>query len=290
MRFLFDEQVESQPRALQAVLDRPTPPLLDRSRPLLFVGQGSSLHAARVAAHWAGYPAQALEAHELALRSTTPRDAQIVAISHGGGGFTQAVLDRSATAIAVVGEQASVRAGLVLRTCAAERAETHSVSYTSALAVLARLIGIDVSAAPALMRSMLEEPVPDEAARAIAGRKRALVAGFGLDAISAEEAALKLKEACFIWAEGMSVEAALHGPHFALDREMAAILFDGDGGRTEELRRRCESAGVATFVLASPRCVELLRPFAHAVLAQRLAAEIARLTGGNPDTARPANP
>jgi len=280
MRFLFDDQIASQPEAVLAVLRRPAP-RLDRSRPLIFAGQGSSLHAARIAASWAGFPAQAFDAHELALQLPIPSDAQVIAVSHGGGGFTQAVLDKASSSIAVVGEHANVRAHLVLRTCPAEQAETHSVSYTCALAVLAQLTGIDRSPTTELVRRALEQPID---ARPIAGRKRMLVAGFGLDAISASEAALKLKEACFVWAEGMSIETALHGPHHAFDGEMGAILFEAaDGGRFEELRRRCSMMPVVVF--PSPECAAPMRPFFHAVLAQRLAAELARLTGGNPDTA-----
>src|SRR5438067_1599714 len=82
------------PGALAVVLQRPAP-RLDPARPLLFSGQGSSFHAARVAAAWAGYPACAVEAHDLALRVPIPADAQVVAISHSGGGFTKAVLRKA---------------------------------------------------------------------------------------------------------------------------------------------------------------------------------------------------
>src|SRR5258708_1686076 len=84
--FVFDAQIASQPDAVQAVLDRPAPPRLDPARPLIFAGLGTSLHAARVAAAWAGYPAQALDAHELALRLPIPRGAQVVVVTHGGRG------------------------------------------------------------------------------------------------------------------------------------------------------------------------------------------------------------
>jgi glucosamine--fructose-6-phosphate aminotransferase (isomerizing) len=281
VKFLFDEQIASQPRALQEIVDRSFVPI-DRSRPLAFAGLGSSLHAARIAAKWAGYPAQAFDAHELALRLHL--SAKLIAISHGGGGFTQAVLDKCPDNIAVVGEHASVRAGAILRTCPKERAETHSVSYTCALAVLARLLSIDITLVPSLVQRTIEMPFD---VTPIKGRKRMLVAGFGLDAISASETALKLKEACFVWAEGMSIETALHGPHFAFDPEMAAILFEpgiDDGGRFNELRKRC--ALMPTIVVPSPECDESLRPFVHAVAGQRIAAELARITGRNPDTAR----
>src|SRR5260370_303107 len=109
--FVYDAQIASQPDAVQAVLDRPAPPRLDPARPLIFAGLGTSLHAARVAAAWAGYPAQALDAHELALRLPIPRGAQVVVVTHGGSGpFAAAPLAKARAAgawtFAVVGEGA----------------------------------------------------------------------------------------------------------------------------------------------------------------------------------------
>src|SRR5437870_9405246 len=94
VKFRYDMQIESQPDAVEAVLRRPVP-RLDSSRPLLFCGQGTSLHAARVAAAWAGYPALAVESHDAALRTAVPPGAQVVVVSHSGGGFTPAVLRKA---------------------------------------------------------------------------------------------------------------------------------------------------------------------------------------------------
>jgi glucosamine--fructose-6-phosphate aminotransferase (isomerizing) len=292
MRFVFDEQIESQPGAVQAVLDRLALPQLDPKRPMIFAGLGTSLHAARVAAAWAGFPAQALDAHELALRLPIPRGAQVVVVTHGGKGpFAAAVLrkarDAGAETFAVVGEGAPpLEADVLLRTCPEERANTHSVSYVTALAVLGRMLGVELAEAPRLLREALVLPAPLEEARALAGCERILVAGFGLDAITASEAALKLKEATFQWAEGLAVEQALHGPHAALREGMGAILIPpagDDAGRTEALRLVCEERKLAVVQPRIRECPEPLRPLVAAVPLQRLAAEIARLRGGDPD-------
>src|SRR2546427_4735747 len=97
MKFCYDTQIESQPDAVDAVLRRPVP-RLDSSRPLLLCGQGTSLHAARVAAMWAGYPALALESQEVVLRTGVPPGAQVVAVSHSGGGFAPALLRKARAA------------------------------------------------------------------------------------------------------------------------------------------------------------------------------------------------
>ena len=291
MSFLYDAQIESQPDAVRAALSREAP-LLDLSRPLLFAGLGTSLHAARVAAAWAGFPARALDAHELALRLPVPRGAQVVVVSHGGTGpFAAAVLAKARAAgaqtFAVLGEGAPrLLADVVLRTCPQERANTHTVSYLTALAVLGRMLGLELSAAPDLLREAVAQPAPLEEARRLASCDPLLVAGFGFDAISADEAALKLKEATFKWAEGLAVEQALHGPHAALRAGMGAILIPpaaDDQGRTAALHAVCEKRGVAVVEPRLVACAELLRPLIAAVPLQRLAAELARLCGGDPD-------
>ncbi|MCA1828838.1 MAG: hypothetical protein LC689_18095 [Myxococcales bacterium] len=295
MKFVYEEQIASQPEAVEAVLRRRVP-ALDPSRPLIFAGLGTSLHAARVAAAWAGPPrAQAFDAHELALRLPIPREAQVVVVTHGGKGpFAAAVLSKAreagARTIAVIGEHAPpLAADEIVRTCPAERAETHTVSYLTALAALGRMLGIDLSQAPRLLRETLALPAPVEAAHALAGCDRLLVTGFGLDAITASEAALKLKEATFQWAEGMAVEQALHGPHAAFQAGMGAIVIPparDDAGRTAALKEVCGKRGVAVVEPRFPPCDEPLRPLVLAVPLQRLAAEIARLNGGDPDRSR----
>ena len=295
MRFLFDKQIESQPGAVQAVIDRPAPPRLDPSRPLLFAGLGTSLHACRVAAAWAGFPAAAIDAHELALRIDVPPDAQVVVVTHGGKGpFASAALAKARAAgartFAILGEHApALDADVLLRTCPRERAETHTVSYLTALAVLGRMLGLDLSEGPRLLREALAAPAPVPQASLLADCDPLLLTGFGLDAVTAAEGALKLKEATFKWAEGMPVEEALHGPHAALRKGMGAILIlpaSDDAGRTEALRTLCEERGVTTVVSDAPLCPDALRPLVAVVPLQRLTAELARLCGGDPDHSR----
>jgi len=292
VRFLYDEQIESQPDAVQAVLDRATP-RLDRARPLLFCGQGTSLHASRIAASWAGSPSRAIESHDLAFREVIPGGAQVVVVSHSGGGFTPAVLRKARAAgaltVAVCSEAARVDADVVVRTCPPERAQTHSVSYLTALTALGRMLGLDLGDAPKLLREALALPPPLAEARRLSSCDPLLVTGAGLDAVTAAEAALKLKEATFKWAEGLSVEQALHGPQAALRSGMGAVLFTpagDDGGRTARLRQLCQSIGVEVVDVHPPVTSDLLRPLSSIVPAQRLAAEIARITGGDPDRSR----
>src|SRR5204863_7881629 len=172
------------------------------ARPTWFAGLGTSLHACRVAAEWNG--GRAVDAHELALRMPSHPDEQVVVVTHGGTGrFAAAVLAKAravgARTFAVVGQGApEPQAGAVVRTCPQERASTHTVAYLTALVALGRMTGIDLSDVPRLLRDALAQPAPVAAAKRLVGKEPVLVAGFGLDAISASEAALKLKEACYV--------------------------------------------------------------------------------------------
>jgi glucosamine--fructose-6-phosphate aminotransferase (isomerizing) len=315
-QFAFDEQVAGQANAVTEALRAVGVPALDRERPLLFVGIGTSLHACRVAAYWAAEltggrlrPA-AVEAHELALHGQIRPGDQVVVVSHRGTKrFPNEVLARAgaagATTVTVTGWGNPTPGGdFVLRTCPDERAGTHSVSYLTALAVLgklvARLVGSEADSfasaladIPDAIAATLAEPVPTEAAERLAHREPIVVTGFGIDEITAEEAALKLKEGTYIFAEGMSQEFALHGTPAVFDPRMAAILITpgrDDGGRLPEVRSLLLELGLEVVTcgagLADLPFAEvdyLLRPLVAILPLQRLVGELARIQGSNPD-------
>ncbi len=322
--FALDDQIASQPEALRALLAGIDAPVLDPERPVVFSGIGTSLHACRVAAWWTAALSGgalrpvAIDAHDLALDAPlTPRD-QVVVVSHRGTKrFPNAVLDRArklgAATVAIVGQGApAVAADTVVRTCPDERAGTHTVSYLTALAALGRIVAALVGptaaatefasalgTVPDAVTRTLDLPAPVEAAQRLAGREPLLLAGGGLDTITAQEAALKLKEGAYTWAEGLGVEFALHGPPAALRAGMGAVTITpaagmDDGGRTEALRGLLRDLGVVALTcgdeavsadedLPFAPVPTLLRPFVAIVPLQRLTAELARLAGTNPD-------
>ncbi len=316
MRFALDDQITSQPDAVRSLLDRPGVPALDPERPLVFSGIGTSLHACRVAAAWVAElsagairPA-ALDAHELALGLPLTARDQVVVVSHRGTKrFPGAVLDRAraagATTVAVTGWGApEPAADHTLRTCPDERSATHTVSYLTALATLAQLtaqlVGPEgtrllaaLESVPEALAQTLALPTPIAVAERLAGREPLLVSGFGLDAITADEAALKLKEGSYRWAEGLPVELALHGPPAAFRPGMGAIVIappGDDGGRSATLRALLADLGAEVLTcgdggedLPFAPVDPLVRPLVVIVPLQRLTAELARLAGTNPD-------
>lgn len=319
-RFHLDDQIASQPAAVRAVLDREPPRPLDPGRPILLAGEGTSLHACRVAANWIARLSggtirpQAIEAHSLALVDPLRDIDQVVVVSHRGSKrFPGEVLQRAraagAATICVSGEGAAeIPADVVIRTCPDEASSTHTVSYVTALAVLGRLalpLGESGRAAEFdealghvadVMEATLSLSAPIAAAERMTMRQPVLVAGFDLDAVTADEAALKIKEGAYRWAEGMSVEAALHGPVAAYGPGGAAIIIapaSDDGGRSTALVDVCSTVGM-DVLHCGPGDSDLpfvevsswLRPMVSILPLQRLVAETARLLGSNPDTIR----
>jgi len=309
--------VASQADAVGRALACPGVPALDPARPLLLSGIGTSLHACRVAAYWVAElslgrvrPA-AIEAHELALHGQFSPQDQIVVVSHRGTKrFPRDLLARAhaagATTVTVTGLGSPNPGGdHILRTGPDERASTHSVSYLTALAVLgqiaARMLD-DVQFAntladiPDAIRETLALPAPVEILSRLINREPILVTGFGIDEITADEAALKIKEGCYLYAEGMSEELALHGTPAVFDARMGAIVITPgreDGGRAHDLTTLLRELGVAVLEagpaasdLPFPDVDYLMRPFVAIIPVQRLVAELARRRGSNPDLTR----
>ncbi|MHB8393074.1 MAG: SIS domain-containing protein [Candidatus Dormibacteria bacterium] len=319
MHFAFDDQIDSQGDAVEEVLHSGEVPQLDPSRPLLFCGIGTSLHACRVAAYWTSEvsggrlrPA-AVEAHELALHGDIRPEDQIVVVSHRGTKrFPLAVLGRAriagARTVTVTGHGAVNPGGdVILRTCADETASTHTVSYLTALMMLGRVVqrmlgqqahafGQALSTVPESIRTTLALPPPTELPRRLINREPILITGYGIDEVTAAEAALKVKEGAYLWAEGMSEELALHGTPAVFDpRAAAVVIYPGqdDGGRADQLIKLLAELGLEIITcgpdshdLPFTRVDYLMRPFVAIIPFQRLVAELARGRGSNPDLTR----
>lgn len=318
--FAFDEQIASQPGSIRAMLDTLEVPALDPARPVVFTGIGTSLHAAEVAGYWVRELSRGrirplvVEAHDYGLRGAIAAEDQIVVISHRGTKrFPRVVLDRAkkigAKTISVSGTGAENPGGdIVLRTCPDERAGTHTVSYTTALAALgslvAKLVGgpaaarfeAGLRAIPAALEETLAKPAPSEIPPRLINKEPLVIVGFGLDSITACEAALKFKEGAYLWAEGMSIELALHGTPAVFEPRHAGIVIvpdEDDGGRTEQFIGELTGLGVKTITVGAgdydlpfAKVDYLLRPFVTIVPLQRLVAEFARRRGSNPDAIR----
>lgn len=316
---LYHNQILTQPDAVAAALARTDPPSLDPGRPLIFTGVGSSLHACQVAAHWVTAltdgrvrPA-VVDALELTIGGGVRRGDQLVVVSHRGTKrFTNELIAGAAAVgawtVLVTGNGVDQPAGdVVLRTCDDETASAHTVSYTTALAVLGKLVATvggprsgellqALESVPQAIRDTLAMPAPTDVARRLLGVEPVLVAGSGVDAATASEAALKYKESTFRWAEALGVEFALHGTPACYRAEMAGLVIrpaHDDRGRAEELSTFLRSLGALVIDVAADGgdvpfagTATLVRPLVSVVALQRLVGEVAELDGGDPDATR----
>jgi glucosamine--fructose-6-phosphate aminotransferase (isomerizing) len=184
-------------------------------------------------------------------------------------------------------------AGGDLETVAPEQSYAYTASHTAALARLAQLataLGADVGhldAIPGAVQRVLEQPGPLLAT--VPDRLVELI-GAGPNAWTAAEGALKIREASYLAAEGLSSEQFFHGPSVALDARDALVVLDGGGpmaARTEKIAAAVEVTGahVARFA-ADPALGEALSIFPLTVVVQRIALELAEARGVSPDRFR----
>jgi glutamine---fructose-6-phosphate transaminase (isomerizing) len=194
-----------------------------------------------------------------------------------------------------------------------ERAVPATKTFTTqlaALAVLAVALGADLDpgelrGVPDEIEAMLAHP-PDTGPMVdeLAADPGVVVSGRGLAYAAALELALKLKEACYLHAMGLSYADLLHGPIAVVDARTPAILLAAGSGPTldgtVDLARRVTGAGARAYgigggdrlaaactrALPGPRLPEWLAPMGLIVPGQLLTEALARRLGLDPDRPR----
>jgi glutamine---fructose-6-phosphate transaminase (isomerizing) len=251
--YFLHDMIRSQPSAIRATVAAavdaaesiPVPP---SDRPVLFVGMGTSFHAA-LASSWAAGPAweyrqpyRAVDSFNLLLEPELVRHAgaAVVFSSSGETALTHRAQDALRAAgvpqVLVTGVERSrsqERANHVLLTRQAdEKAWVHTVSYTTAVAAtLALLQHWSGSSAvdPVGVDRFVEEVVGrEEAWKSLAGtledRSRFLLLGSGPEEATVREASLKLREGAGRFVAWTGVEEFLHGVLPSIDTEQTAVI------------------------------------------------------------------
>ncbi|HEY6761973.1 MAG TPA: SIS domain-containing protein [Baekduia sp.] len=293
--------MESQPEELRRVLADDVPVRAAaqrlRGRDVLLVGIGTSWHAAEHGA-WllraAGVRATAAHAADLAPYDVPIDETSgVVVLSHTGHtGYTMEVLARARAAGAETVHVSAIGAGGDLETVAPEKSYAYTASHTAALARLAQLataLGADLGDLDA---------VPDAVDAALASRPAPLIApprrlveliGAGPNAWTAAEGALKIREASYVAAEGLSSEQFFHGPAVALDAQDTLVVLDGGGpmaARTAKIADAVAATGAQVVRLAETSLGEPLSIFPLTILVQRIALELSEARGVSPDRFR----
>jgi glucosamine--fructose-6-phosphate aminotransferase (isomerizing) len=327
-------EIGEQPAALEATINALLPAVTEvarlshRTRQVLFIARGTSDNAAvygsyLIQAYGGWLTSLAHPSVATAYQRRLDLDGVLaVALSQSGqteeivatlgwaaecGARTLAITNDGDSALAQAADLALVtRAGI-------ERAVPATKTFTTQLAALAVLaIGIgadldpdDLRAAPAAVASLLAGPDSVEPMVAdLAGVQGVVVSGRGLAYSAALELALKLKEACYLHAMGLSYADLLHGPIAVVDADTPAIIVAADAGPTLpgtiELAARVTSAGAPAYgigggpelarvsrrALPGPALPEWLAPLGLIVPGQLLTEALARHLGLNPDQPR----
>ncbi|RNL81675.1 SIS domain-containing protein [Halostreptopolyspora alba] len=331
MRSEIAEQPAALRRTLADLLPR-TPEIAQlgrRTRHVLFIARGSSDNAAV----YGSYLVQAHCGRLTSLASpsvATTYGAEldlsgVLAVAISQSGRTEEIVETTrwaagcgARTVAITngaGSPLTRDADLALVTRAGDEVAVPATkTYTTqlaALAVLALGLGADLdqgelTAVPDTLETHLESPderITDMAERLV-DVHGAVVSGRGLAFSTALETALKLKEACYLRAMGLSYADLLHGPIAVVDRSTPAILVAADSGPTlpgtVALAERVTAAGAASYgigggprlreacdlAVPAPDLPEWLAPVGLAVPAQILTEQLSRLLGYDPDSPR----
>ena len=298
---------------------------------VLLTGVGTSWHAALVGellfARVGGLGGRARAFHAFELASYWPDGAArtgVIGITHRGTNHhTLAALARARSndgaGVAITGKGTDdVGADWMLRTVDQESSGAHTVSYTTALALLAALAAAaggqsgtarELDAIPDLLASLLGQESWDDLAARYGGARYFWFVGGGPNTATALEAALKMNEAAHATTAGFNCEQFLHGAWAALEREDVVFLVTPPGPSRErclavarvvkEIGARLvalareddrEIAALATETIAIPEVDELLSPILTVVPLQLFVYHTAVRRGVNPDVTRSDQP
>ncbi|WP_049564707.1 SIS domain-containing protein [Nonomuraea sp. SBT364] len=331
-------EIAEQPEALRATLDSLLPrvgevkALGEQTRQLLFIARGTSDNAAVYGRYLVESHAgrlSALAAPSIATTYKRKLDLDgVLAVAISQSGRTEEIVetltwakDCGARTVGITNGGAASPlaqvADLALCTVAGEeKAVPATKTYTTqlaALAVLALGLGAEVDAdelrrVPEAVEKLIAEPGDlDAVVEGLADKPGVVVSGRGMAFSTALETALKLKEACYLHAMGLSYADLLHGPIAVVDADTPALLVAAENSPTLQgtvaLAERVVAAGAAAFTIGGgdglaragtaalngPDLPEWLAPMGLIVPGQLLTEALARRLGIDPDAPRGLN-
>ncbi|MEV3977696.1 SIS domain-containing protein [Nonomuraea sp. NPDC049758] len=331
-------EIAEQPEALRATLDALLPrvgevkAVGEQTRQLLFIARGTSDNAAvygryLVESHAGRMGALAAPSIATTYRRKLDLDG-VLAVAISQSGRTEEIVETLAWAkdcgaktvgITNGGEDSPLAqaADVALCTMAGEeKAVPATKTYTTqlaALAVLALGLGADVNAedlrrVPDAVEKLIAEPGDlDAVVEGLLDKPGVVVSGRGLAFSTALETALKLKEACYLHAMGLSYADLLHGPIAVVDADTPALLVAAENSPTLSgtvaLAERVVAAGAAAYTIGGgdalaqagtaalngPDLPEWVAPMGLIIPGQLLTEALARRLGIDPDSPRGLN-
>jgi len=321
------DMIASQPKAIEqtarsalaAARSIPRPPT---DSPLLFVGQGTSFHAALGGAAAArsllGHRAlvRPIPSFELLLEPDLIQAARCAVVFSQSGetaltlAAQRALAGASVPQILVSASPASTSARLAAHTLETklsdERAWTHTVSFTAALtatyALLSTWAGRGQGAVRSLHRAAAKALAEESRWKALAerlrDRERVMLLGSGPAEVTVREAALKLREGAGRFVAWCGVEEYLHGTLPSTDAATAVLAVTEsrlEWDRSRTALRAAALAGARVALLgppaspprpdeyALPAVPPAFSPAVHVIPLQLLTYWTAVAEGRNPD-------
>jgi len=335
---LMRQEIGQQPAALRATISALLPrraevsALAAGTKAVLFIARGTSDNAAvygsyLIQAHAGRLTALAAPSIATTYRARVDLDG-VLAVALSQSGRTEEIVETlewaracGARTLAITngGESSPLAQAAAVAFCTqagVERAVPATKTFTTqlaALAVLGLALGApldpgELRAVPDAVESLLAGPAEpaglERVVGALAKVRGVVVSGRGMAYAAALELAIKLKEACYLHAMGLSYADLLHGPIAVVDAETPAIVVAAGSGPTlpgtVDLARRVTEAGARAFgigggaalaavcatTLAGPALPEWLAPIGLIVPGQLLTEALARRLGINPDSPR----
>jgi glucosamine--fructose-6-phosphate aminotransferase (isomerizing) len=300
---MINSQADALDRMGELDLAKPVAVLAQASR-IVLVGTGTSQHAAELGAMMlaqAGRDACWYPSATWARWGPGPRAGEAVCvISHTGetAYAARARAEALADGVPLVSITGVGRGWPeAIETVPPDESHTYTVSYTSTLAVLARLaheLGWPDGSAEQLAQTAGEvrQVCADPGTEAVAVPARSLaIVGCGPWGITAREGALKIREGARMLAEGFDTDRLLHGgavPYTAADGLVVLEPGADPDGLTSALADAARQERVPVAVLEAPSnggLPPLLAQIPMVVRLQLLAETFARLRHQNPDAA-----
>ncbi len=336
--YYMHDCIHDQPEAIAKVLEtqgaaaEEIAGLASDTRRTYVCGIGTSWHASLVGEHLfrsAGHH-NAHARHSFEFTAYPPPlsgDDLVIVMAHSGtkhfSSETLSLAKESGAKTAILTcETSEARlelADVVLRTTYRDRSSAFTVSHTGAMAALALIasklpggeaLAGELDGLPGAMASALEcEPV----VRELVGHVREFgwycFAGWGPNASTAYEAALKINEATYDATTAFQLEQFLHGPYVATDARCSVTLIAPPGPgyeRSLEIGRAVKATGGGLSALVAegdeemaaladhsvrlPSVTEALSPIVYVAPLQLFTYWLALDRGRNPDTFRLDDP
>ena len=221
------------------------------------------------------------------------------ALQNGGGRGLAITNDPESTLAKTAGEVVELEMGK-------ERAVPATKTVTgqlTAFAIIASALGHvpftrgELDAVPELVQAVLDDSVPVAAAAvALVGASQLIIVARGYLFAAALETALKIKETCYVLADGYSAADLRHGPIAAVTRGLPVVALCASGpafsdiaSLVDELRARGASVivvgtGERADVPLPGEAAEPLSPIVAVVRGQQLAHGLALRLGYDPDS------